>query len=363
MGNMSADVSSNWLELFAENAAYEPSTYKALDNLDQVPSLSFLKDLIWQEIRTWVRNDTNTMSLISHEDLEGPGRVYLGGMNHALDDKLLEEHGISAVITIHPRDLLAWDERDISYGLRRYGTAGCPVEYHLMVPLEDNSNSNLIDHFDKTNSFIREHLAKGHNMLIHCKSGRSRSVAVLIAYLQHSCYESRIRPKNLAVDRALEEIVRYREAFTEVIRQQRLPVIIILQRFESLLRLYDLLLVGHPAYEATRQVLFPLPIQQEKPMPGADLEKAVHVKGGAAVLKICTAIVFYKNKQKPLRMTIQRLFELNDAYFFELEASEYNGRSYAGSRHAHPGIVQYCVDFANEYGIAIPPAALSLVKL
>lgn len=355
-------TSSEWCHLFDENSSYQPSTYKSLDDLDDVASLSFLKDLIWEEIRAWVRDDTTEMSPTTHKDLEGPGRIYLGGMNHALNDQLLAGHNISAVITIHPRDLLAWSEQDPSYGLRRFGSEGCPVQHHLMIPLEDKSNSNLIQHFDETNNFIHKHMAEGHNMLIHCKSGRSRSVAVLIAYLQHKYYETTVGPQGLAPDQAVEMMQTYSEAVTDVVRQQRLPVIIIMERFQPLLRLYELQLTGHPDYEMERRTLFPDPGEQHISPPLQSMQPEVNVKGGAAVLKICTAIVFFQNKQKPMKSVVQRLFELNEAYFYELEGSEFNGRSYVQSRHAHRGIITFYADFAQEYSIPLPVAVLKLTR-
>jgi hypothetical protein len=137
----------------------------------------------------------------------------------------------------------------------------------------------------------------------------------------------------------------YREAVTETIRLQRLPVIIIMERFLPLLQLYELQLIGHPDYELESKALFP---QNDK--------QNLNVKGGAAVLKICIAILFYENNQKPLKSVVQRLLDLNESYFYELEGSEYNGRSYAESRHAHRGILKFYIPFAKEYEIAIPHA-------
>ena len=349
---MSQSISSEWYNLFAENELYEETTssYKSLDNLAKIPSLSFLKDLFWLEVRTWIRNDTTIMSAVTEKSLPFQGRIYLGGMGHALNDELLEAKAIQAVITIHPRDLLAWDDRDALYGLRRYCTDGCPIKYHLMIPLEDSSNSNLIDHFDDTYKFIHEHLQKDHNILIHCKSGRSRSVAVMIAYLQRKHYETSILPQSLPINDAQNKMKEYRESVTELIRIQRLPVVIILERFLPLLQLYELQLIGHPDYELGREALFP-----------KDVKQTLDVKGGAAVLKICIAILFYENNQKPLKSVVQRLFDLNEAYFYELEGSIYNGRSYAESRHTHPGILKFYVNFAKDYGIIVPHAISEIV--
>jgi hypothetical protein len=177
-------------------------------------------------------------------------------------------------------------------------------------------------------------------------------VAVLIAYLQRKYYETTIRPQGLTVNDALDKMREYREAVTEIIRLQRIPVIIIMDRFLRLLQLYELQLIGHPDYELEREILFPQKVNGN-----------VDVKGGAAVLKICIAILFYENNQKPLRSIVQRLFDLNVAYFYELEGLEYNGRSYKKSKHAHRGILEFYVYFAEEYGIAIPDDVSNILRV
>lgn len=401
---MSSYVSTAWLDLFAENQAPDAEScfksYDALDTLDVSPSLSFLKDLVWAEIRTWVANNTDSLSLISHEDLDGPGRVFLGGMNHALNDDTLREHDISAAISIHPKDLLAWHPTDTSYALRRFSnpTSPCSVKRHLMVPLEDKANSDLMEYFDQTNDFLGTNLREGRNILVHCKSGRSRSVAAVIAYLQRKYYETAIRPQNLGLDEALSRMVSYREAVTESIRLQRLPVLIIMERFEDLLRLYDLQLLGHPAYEEKLAHLFSPPPASEKKLvelhtakaqaadsqmtdsqtlssqgtwyemtrsQTIDLEhppglKRVKKKGGAAILKLAIAIAFFKNNQKPPIPVVERLFEINEAYFWEMEGVGYKGVDYKDSGHIHRGICAFYAQFADEYGYEAPDAVSQL---
>lgn len=396
---MAGPVSSAWFDLFEENRASNAESslgsYDSLSDLDAVPGLGFLKDLIWEEIRTWVANNTDPMPEIRHGDLDGPGRVFLGGMNHALNDDTLREHDISAVVSIHPKDLLAWHPTNTSYGLRRFQVAesSCPVEYHLMIPLEDKRNADLMEYFGQTYHFMRAHLQEGRNILVHCKSGRSRSVAVIIAYLQRKYHETTVRPQELPLDEALEQMVSYREAVTESIRAQRLPVSIIMERFEALLHLYDLQLLGHPAYAQERIDEFPEPLAGEKKaagpqtagsqvvgsqgtesqapssqVPGSETvesqsigsrpsvgRKRVKKKGGAAILKICTAIVFFKHNQKPPISVVERLFEVNEAYFYELEASEHQGIVYTGdSGHAHLGICAFYDKFADEFGYESP---------
>lgn len=413
---MAGPVSPAWFDLFEENRASNAESslesYESLNKLDAITDLSFLKDIIWEEIRTWVANNTDPMSAVHHQDLDGPGLVFLGGMNHALNDDTLRAHDISAVISIHPPDLLAWHPTNTSYGLRRFQDAGadsCPVKHHLMIPLEDKSNADLMEHFGDTYDFMWAHLREGRNVLVHCKSGRSRSVAVVIAYLQRKHYEAAIRPRrgggvdddedDLPVDEALGLMVSYREATTESVRRQRLPVSIIMERFETLLQLYDLRLLGHPSYERERAEGQSELLLGEQKKPASEVEaaaaaaggsqamgigslsteslalspqalgseavglepsarrKRVIEKGGAAVLKICTAIVFFKHNQKPPVSVVERLLEINEAYFYKLEGSEYNGISYAGDTgHAHRGICSFYATFADQFGYEVPSA-------
>lgn len=409
---MSSPVSTAWFDLFEEKQAYDAeacfSSYDALDTLDHIPSLSFLKDLVWAEIRTWVANNSDSLSLISHDDLEGPGRVFLGGMNHALNDDTLRDHDISAAISIHPQDLLAWHPTDPSYALRRFSspTSPCSVKHHLMIPLEDKANADLMEYFGQTYHFMQANLRAGHNILVHCKSGRSRSVAVVIAYLQRRYYDTAIRPQNsLPLDDALASMAAYREAVTESIRVQRLPVLIIMERFEDLLRLYDLQLLGHPAYGEKLANLFapPAPPAQVaaaaaaaapegKPaqLQGADSQmtdpqtlssrttwsqmtrsqtidlgfpagrKRVKKKGGAGILKLAIAVTFFKNNQKPPVAVVERLFEVNEAYFWEMEGVDFGGAEYKDSGHIHRGICAFYAQFADEFGYEAPMAVTLL---
>ncbi|KAF5566563.1 dual specificity catalytic domain-containing protein [Fusarium napiforme] len=361
--------STEWSELFARNPSYEPTTYKALDNLGSHDDLAFLHAKFWNEIREWTRNDMTEMSRIVHPDLTEPGSIFIGGMNHALNEDILAKNDIQAVVAIHPKDSLAWDKNNPSYGLQRFypdenGVISSIVKYPLIIPLEDNANSNLIDHFDETNQFIKRHSGEGRNILIHCKSGRSRSVAVLIAYLQQKlCSEKGLA--SLKDKTAAKEQMRiHREEITEAIRAQRLPVIVIMERFDELLARYDLKLIEDPEYrsEKANGLSASEVIESTAPKPDKQPEfitrkqsKAVQTKGGAAVLKICVAATFFKNEQKPTEAVVHQFFEVNEAYFYELEALEYKGRSYVGCQHACRGLVEFCFKYAKEeYGLTLP---------
>ncbi|RKK42558.1 hypothetical protein BFJ66_g10471 [Fusarium oxysporum f. sp. cepae] len=355
--------SIEWSELFAQNPSYEPTTYKALDNLASNGDLAFLHAKFWNEIREWTRNDITDMSRIVHPELAGPGSIFIGGMNHALNEDILAKNDIHAVIAIHPKDSLAWDKSNITYGLQRFfpgenGITSSVVKYPLIIPLEDNANSNLIDYFDQTNAFIKRHSGEGRNILIHCKSGRSRSVAVLIAYLQQKFCSEKGLASLKDKTTAKEKMRIQREEITEAIRTQRLPVVVIMERFDELLARYDLQLIGAPDYESKNTNGLPasalveskiLECSKQPELVAKKESKVVQTKGGAAVLKICVAAAFFKNNQKPTEAVVHQFFEVNEAYFYELEALEYKGRSYVSSEHACRGLVEFCFSTC-EYG-------------
>ena len=74
---------------------------------------------------------------------------------------------------------------------------------YLVVNALDTTNTNLTKIFDKVNDFIDDSLDDNKAVLIHCYAGRSRSVAVLIAYM--------IRTYGMKYEDALKSIKNVRE--------------------------------------------------------------------------------------------------------------------------------------------------------
>jgi atypical dual specificity phosphatase len=54
------------------------------------------------------------------------------------------------------------------------------IEY-LKLDIEDKSHQSLVEYFDEVFAFIRKD--KNTNVLIHCRSGMSRSASFVIAYI------------------------------------------------------------------------------------------------------------------------------------------------------------------------------------
>lgn len=58
--------------------------------------------------------------------------------------------------------------------------AGKHIDY-LKLDIEDKSHQSLVEYFDEVIAFIRKD--KKTNVLVHCRSGMSRSASLVIAYM------------------------------------------------------------------------------------------------------------------------------------------------------------------------------------
>lgn len=67
---------------------------------------------------------------------------------------------------------------------------------YLHLPLKDSMHQSLTKSIDVATPWIQDQLSSGKVVLIHCAMGRSRSVAILIAFLQSL-------NKNLSAEQAL----------------------------------------------------------------------------------------------------------------------------------------------------------------
>lgn len=74
---------------------------------------------------------------------------------------------------------------------------------HLHVSIYDESKAPIERYFDEMADFIQLHIRQGHNVLVHCHAGMSRSVTAVLYYmLKYRGYTS--------VEEALETVKRSR---------------------------------------------------------------------------------------------------------------------------------------------------------
>ncbi|XP_075990194.1 dual specificity protein phosphatase MPK-4-like [Anticarsia gemmatalis] len=105
--------------------------------------------------------------------------LYLGNLACARDYKCLERLQVTHILTIDvvplPRTIL--DRGNLTF--------------HY-VKLADVPKEDLISHLPETNEFIKQAIADGGIVLVHCHFGVSRSAAVVIGYIMEKyglCYE------------------------------------------------------------------------------------------------------------------------------------------------------------------------------
>jgi hypothetical protein len=106
--------------------------------------------------------------------------LYIGSYHSACDDKFLRECDIQVIV-------------NCGYELiNKFPT----TMIYKKIPLDDVDDSPLGEYLDSAVKFIHEQLESGKNVLVHCMMGKSRSAAIVIAYL---LYRSTI-DKSLGLD-------------------------------------------------------------------------------------------------------------------------------------------------------------------
>ncbi|XP_032526897.2 dual specificity protein phosphatase MPK-4-like isoform X2 [Danaus plexippus] len=105
--------------------------------------------------------------------------LYLGNLACARDHKTLEQLGVTHILTVDlvplPRSILDQTSLIIKY-----------------IKLADVPKEDLITHLPECNDFIKDSIANGGKVLVHCYFGVSRSAAVVIGYIMEKyglCYE------------------------------------------------------------------------------------------------------------------------------------------------------------------------------
>ena len=116
------------------------------------------------------------------------GRLFIGDITAAVDGKRLSAAGVTHVVdlanTICGQNR---QERNVNYVIPRDNgdwADSCPnVTAKLVVKVDDVDEAPLGEHFDAINDFIRNAIAAGGVVFVHCFRGKSRSATSVIQYL------------------------------------------------------------------------------------------------------------------------------------------------------------------------------------
>jgi len=109
------------------------------------------------------------------------GRLFVGPFLNAKSRPWLRRHGVTHIVNASEDAPCLFN--DISY---------------LRVAVRDAADADLASHFDRCHAFVRHALSRGGSVLIHCRMGRSRSPALLAAFL--------LREEGLTLALALEYV-------------------------------------------------------------------------------------------------------------------------------------------------------------
>ena len=108
-------------------------------------------------------------------------------VHHDLDYSEIGHHiFLSNVFTANNTELLT--ELDIKYVLSVFNdqlTRRINTITYKLIYADDTETEDLITNFPETNEFIASAQQSGHNVLVHCHAGVSRSSTVVIAFLMH----------------------------------------------------------------------------------------------------------------------------------------------------------------------------------
>ena len=106
--------------------------------------------------------------------------LYISNWDSSNDITKLENNNIEAVITIETRNkptsiLDYYKKNNIHF---------------LFLYLDDYPNENIYKYFDISYKFIKDHISKNKNVLVHCHAGVSRSSTLILNYMLRTYYKN-----------------------------------------------------------------------------------------------------------------------------------------------------------------------------
>jgi dual specificity phosphatase 12 len=103
------------------------------------------------------------------------GNLHIGGLYALYQPNIVKAAGVTHVLSVIDFDF--YELKDSSAYLKSQNYV------HLVIPIEDDANEDLLQHFEQTSAFIDDALAGGGGVFVHCAMGKSRSAAAVVAYL------------------------------------------------------------------------------------------------------------------------------------------------------------------------------------
>ena len=94
--------------------------------------------------------------------------LYLGSYYDAINEKFMKTHHISAVLNV------AMEIEKSPY---------VKYENYMHLKIDDEPHENLLNFIKQGVCFIHKYISSGKNVFVHCHLGKSRSVAIIRAYL------------------------------------------------------------------------------------------------------------------------------------------------------------------------------------
>jgi hypothetical protein len=130
-------------------------------------------ELIYLKKLVCLRMKQREMIPFKQQDYISPSAIidsflYHGDLKHAMNKTLLEELDIRRIINVCDCPL----EQDI-----------LDQRHILWINLDDDTYTDIAQHFEMTNEFLHSCKAKGEKVLVHCQMGVSRSSSIVLAYL------------------------------------------------------------------------------------------------------------------------------------------------------------------------------------
>lgn len=105
------------------------------------------------------------------------GALYIGGLYALYQPNIVKKAGVTHVLSVIDFDF--YELKDSSDYLKSQNYT------HFVIPVEDDPNEDLLQHFERMSVFIDEALQGGGGVFVHCAMGKSRSAAAVVAYLMY----------------------------------------------------------------------------------------------------------------------------------------------------------------------------------